>query len=220
MGWFLDSLAEYGIQKQTSDQHAQIDAVMFALWAQGHQERSLLRAAGVILIYWIIGITISILFLPLTILKNLHEVIFAAIITILIIYASNISIYSAAYVFSISYLLIAMKRLLRIFQEVFFDLGDFLTLGTLSRYYIKRHFALGPLKKIGNRNGLEVHLFESRLLNQGPYLAEIEALQQIVARKANALPEVEAEIDEYWHQFPPGQTFWRERLSRVTASVV
>ncbi len=94
-------------------------------------------------------------------------------------------------------------------RDILFDIGDALSLGALTRRYINRHFMFGPLIIHDDGDGLKEHLFVSRILTSGPYLAETEAFQELVSSKPDNWSEVQSEIEEYWRKFLIEPRYWQ-----------
>jgi hypothetical protein len=213
-GW-SNTLRSSGLAKQTREQRSKIDAVLFALWAQGHRERSPLDSALLIPVSRLIGIFVSLVALPVTLLRRLPEIATAGIFALLAINVfEDGSAMNAGILFVLVLLVLLRDQTLRFVRETFFDVGDFFLLGLLSRRYIDRHFLVGPLTVRDDLDGLKEHLFTSRILTSGTYQSEIEAFQKLVSRHANNWPELQSEIDDYWRKFPVSSDYWRNVASK------
>ena len=209
------ALRESGIAKQTPDQRAMIDAVLFALWAQGHRERSVAASVVMIPVSGIAGAFAGLLYLPAALLRRLPEIVLAGIFAGLVVSAfEGIRPLNGGALFLLALLMLLKDQALRFVREILFDIGDALSLGVLTRRYINRHFMLGPLIIHDDRDGLKEHLFVSRVLTSGPYLAEIEALQELVSRQADNWSEVQSEIEEFWRNFLVEPRYWQSIRDR------
>jgi hypothetical protein len=204
------ALRESGIAKQTPDQRAMIDAVLFALWAQGHRERSVAASVGMILAGGIGRAFVELLYLPTALPRRMPEIVLAGIFAGLVVYAfEGIRPLNAAALFLLALLILLKDQALRFVREILFDIGDVLSLGALTLRYINRHFMLGPLIIHDDRDGLKEHLFVSRILTSGPYLAETEAFQELVSRQPGNWSEVQSQIEEYWRKYLVEPGYWQ-----------
>ncbi len=209
------ALRESGIVKQTPDQRAMIDAVLFALWAQGHRERSVAASVLMIPVSGMIGAFVGLLYLPAALPRRLPEIVLAAIFAGLVIFAfEGIKPLNSGALFLLALLILLKDQAVRVVREVLFDIGDTLSLGFLTRRYIKRHFMLGPLIVLDDKDGLKEHLFVSRILTSGPYLAETEAFQELVSRQPDNWLEVQSAIEEYWRKFLVEPRYWQGMRDR------
>jgi len=205
------ALRESGLAKQTRDQRSMIDAVLFALWAQGHRERSVAASALMIPVSSMARAFVGLFYLPAELLRRLPEIVLAGIFAGLVVYAfEGIRPLNAGALFFLALLILLKDQALRFAREILFDIGDALSLGALTRRYINRHLLLGPLTIHDDSEGLKEHLFVSRLLTSGPYLAETEAFQELVSRgQATNWSEIQLEIEEYWQKFPVEPRYWQ-----------
>jgi hypothetical protein len=204
------ALRESGIAKQTPDQRAMIDAVLFALWAQGHRERSVAASVVMIPVSGMARAFVGLLYLPAALPRHMPEIILAGIFAGLVVYAfEGIRPLNSGALFLLALLILLKDQALRFVREILFDIGDALSLGALTRRYINRHFMLGPLIIHDDRDGLKEHLFVSRVLTSGPYLAETEAFQELVSRQTDNWSEVQSEIEEYWRKFLVEPRYWQ-----------
>ena len=204
-------LRENGFAKQTLDQRAMIDAVLFALWAQGHRERSVAASVLMIPVSRIASTFVWLLYLPATLLRRLPEIVLAGIFAGLVVCAfEGVRPFNGGVLFFLALLMLLKDQTLRFVREILFDIGDALSLGALTRRYIDRHFMLGPLTNHNDRDGLKEHLFVSRILTSGPYLAEIEAFQELASRQVDNWSEFQSEIDEYWQKHLVERRYWQD----------
>jgi len=204
------ALRESGIAKQTPDRRAMIDAVLFALWAQGHRERSVVASVVMLPLSGMAGAFVGLLFLPAALLRRLPDIVLAGIFAGLVVYAfEGIRPLNGGALFLLALLILLKDQALRFVRDILFDIGDALSLGALTRRYINRHFMFGPLIIHDDRDGLKEHLFVSRILTSGPYLAETEAFQELVSSKPDNWSEVQSEIEEYWRKFLIEPRYWQ-----------
>ncbi|MEJ6850797.1 hypothetical protein V3589_32340 [Sinorhizobium fredii] len=208
---------ESGIAKQTPDQRAMIDAVLFALWAQGHRERSVAASVLMIPASWILGGLVGLFFLPGTLLRRLPEIMLAGIFAGLTVYVvEDAWLFNGGVVFALALLMLLKEPILLFLRTLLYDIGDLLTLGALTRRYIDRHLMFGPLiKNDDDTYWLREHLFVSRTLTSGPYQAEATAFQDIISRQVvGDWSELESHIQEYWRKFPVEPSYWQGLLNR------
>ncbi len=203
------------ISKQTPDQRAKIDAVIFALWAQGHLGRSIAASVLMIPVSWFMGGLLGLLLVPAALLRHLPEIALAGIFAGLFVYGfEGVGYLDGGPVFILALLMLLNDRALLFLRRLLFDIGDLLTFGALTRRYINRHMTWGPLTIFDDADGLKGHLHTSRILTSGPYEAEIEAFQSLVSRQAgsNWWSELQSEIETYWGKFPVEPNYWQIRI--------
>ncbi|MEI9403549.1 hypothetical protein [Mesorhizobium argentiipisi] len=118
-GGLNGALAASGIAKQTPDQRAVIEAVMFALWAQGHQARPTETKTFLALFSRVAALMVEVLVLPRTLLQSLPGVVVAAAFVLAASYASNWSLtfQSQSGLFLIAILVLFKDQILRRVRE-------------------------------------------------------------------------------------------------------
>ncbi|BCG94452.1 hypothetical protein [Mesorhizobium sp. 131-2-1] len=214
---FKGAIAASGIAKQTPDQKAAIEAVMFALWAQGQSERWGESTALLVLFSRMAALVIDVLRLPAALIRHLPKILIGVAFVLAASYAVDwtLSRQAQAGLFLVAALVLFKDEILRWIRDVLFDIGDVFSNGALTRRYITRHFLYGPITVLEDTNGLKLHLASSRILTSGPYLKETEAFQETVARQIDDWPSLRTAIDGFWREFPKNQEYWR-KLQRPT----
>lgn len=216
-GNLIGALQASGIAKQTPDQKAAIEAVMFALWAQGQRERSGATTSLLILFFRAAYLVVDLLRLPVTLIRHSPRVIVAVAFVLVVSYLFGWSLPHQAQIglFLVAALVLFKDQISRWVRDFLFDVGDIFSLGTLTRGYIARHFLIGPMRALDDIDGLKLHLVSSRPLLSGPWLDETEAFQEIVARQIDVWPSLQTAIDDFWREFPTNSHYWRGLKSNL-----
>ncbi|RUW31011.1 hypothetical protein [Mesorhizobium sp. M1E.F.Ca.ET.041.01.1.1] len=216
-GDIIGALRASGIAKQTPDQKAAIEAVMFALWAQGQRQRSGWTTSLLVLLFRAAILVGDALRLPIKLIQHSPRVIIAAAFVLAVSYLFGWSLSYQAQIgsFLVAALVLFKDQLSRWIRDFLFDIGDIFSLGTLTRFYIARHFLSGPMTVLEDADGLKLHLATSRPLTSGPYLEESEAFQEIVARQIDEWPSLRAAIDGFWRDFPKNLEYWRKLRTSI-----
>ncbi|UVC13528.1 hypothetical protein [Mesorhizobium onobrychidis] len=218
---FKGAIAASGIAKQTPDQKAAIEAMMFALWAQGQSERWGESTALLVLFNRMVGLVIDVLKLPVVLIGHLPGILIAVALVLVASYTFEWSPSREAKVglFLVAVLVLFKDEILRWVRAVLFDIGDVFSNGALTRRYITRHFLYGPITVLEDPDGLKLHLATSRLLTSGPYLEETEAFQEIVARQIDQWPSLRTAIDGFWREFPSNPHYWRSLRNKLLETI-
>jgi hypothetical protein len=217
----IGALHASGIARQTPDQKAAIEAVMFALWAQGQRERSGATTSLLIFFFRAAYLVVDLLRLPVTLIRHSPRVIVAVAFVLVVSYLFGWSLSRQAQIglFLVAALVLFKDQILRWVRDFLFDVGDIFSLGTLTRGYIARHFLIGPMRVLDDIDGLKLHLVSSRPLISGPYLDETEAFQQIVAHQIDEWPSLQAAIDGFWREFPTDLRYWRSLRNNLSENM-
>ncbi|WP_031259731.1 hypothetical protein, partial [Mesorhizobium sp. LNHC252B00] len=85
-GNLIGALQASGIARQTPDEKAAIEAVMFALWAQGQRERSGATTSLLIFVFRAAYLVIDLLRLPVTLIQHSPRVIVATAFVLAVSY--------------------------------------------------------------------------------------------------------------------------------------
>ncbi|RVD74176.1 MAG: hypothetical protein E5V62_07145 [Mesorhizobium sp.] len=211
------AIAASGIAKQTPDQKAAIEAVMFALWALGQRERWGENTVLVVMFSRVAATVIDVFKLPVMFVQHLPGILIAVAVVLAISYALDWSLPRQAQIgwFLVATLVLFKEEISRWVQNLLFDIGDVFSNGALTRRYINRHFLHGPITAFEDDDGLKLHLASSRPLTSGLFLEEAGAFQQIVAQQMDDWPSLRAAIGGFWREYQTNPRYWQDLKNSI-----
>ncbi|TGS89319.1 hypothetical protein EN817_02925 [Mesorhizobium sp. M3A.F.Ca.ET.174.01.1.1] len=210
-GSFKGAIRASAIARQPPDQKAKIEAVMFALWAQGQSERWGESTILLVMFSRAVALVIGIFMLPAVLVRRLPGLLIGGAAVLAASYAFDWSLPPQTQIglFLIAVLVLFKDDVSRWVRDFLFDIGDVFSNGALTRRYVKRHFLYGPITELDDTDGLKLHLTRSRPLMPGPCDEETKAFQEIVARQIEDWPSLRTAVDGFWREFPNNPEYWQ-----------
>lgn len=211
---FYEELGKSGINLQSDDTKKRVEQVMFDIWAHGHLRRRKLESFGLLVMSFPISLIIDIIRLPAMILRSANELVFSAIIAILLTNIFNIE--KMAYVFILTVLWIKKDSAIKLLEIVVYNILDLFLFGYLTRRRARLAIMLGPASDVQS-NYINIHICVSRTLTSGssPFMEEADTVNEVSSFLKHDQTKLEDMINSYWKSDRDKGDFWQNALRDI-----